>query len=197
MQHGRLPWPRPDELTPEQREFYDKVVTSPRANATRPTPLTDEEGRFNGPFNAMLTNPGLGDALQAVGIALRFSGKLPRSIFEAVVLMVAVERHAPYEWYAHAPIALREGLEQATLDALLQRDDDKLSQWVNADVIQLVRDTMSHVQPAEPTVRAVQAEYGADGVTEIVITVAFYDAIATLIRTWDSPLPEGVPNPLA
>lgn len=197
MRHGRLPWYHPDDLDPDQRRLYDTVVTSPRANAARPTPLMDEQGRLNGPFNAMLTNPTIGDAVQAVGNSLRFSGRLPRSAFEAIVLMVSVDRGAAYEWYAHAPLALRAGLEQDVLTAILERRDDDLGRALSADLIQLVRDTLAHRQPSEPTVRAVEAEHGSNGVTEVVVTVGFYDLLATLMRTWDSPLPEGADDPFA
>lgn len=193
---GLLPWPTPEELNPEQREFYDTVVSSARATA-RPTPLTDQDGRLHGPFNAMLTNPAIGDAMQAIGIALRFMGKLPRPIFEALVLMVAVERHAPYEWYAHAPIALRHGITEAQLAAIRARRWDETEDLLSPNVVQLARDTLAHVQPPETVVRAVEKEFGAAGVTEIVVTVTNYDAIAALMRTWDAQLPEGVTDPLA
>ncbi|MBO0875799.1 MAG: carboxymuconolactone decarboxylase family protein [Pseudonocardia sp.] len=193
---GLLPWPTPEELNPEQREFYDTVVTSPRAVA-RPTPLTDEDGRLYGPFNAMLTNPVLGDAMQAIGIALRFSGKLPRAVFEALVLMVAVERHASYEWYAHAPIAQRRGVTEAQLAAIREHRWDQTDGLLSPAVVQLARDTLAHVQPSERVVRAVEKEFGAAGVTEVVVTVTNYDAIAALMRTWDAQLPEDVADPLA
>lgn len=195
MMHGRLPWLGPDDLDPEQREFYDKVLSSPRANATRPTPLVDSEGRFNGPFNAMLTNPALGSAIQAIGVALRFPGNLPRLTFEAIVLMVSVERGAAYEWYAHAPLALRSGMDATQLTAILERRDSDIETLLDPQLIELVRATLRHEQPSEESVRAVESLYGASGVTEVAMTVAFYDMIATLMRTWDSPLPEGVPDP--
>ena len=40
-------------------------------------PLTDEGGRLEGPFNAMLFSPAVGHALQALGGALRYQGTLP------------------------------------------------------------------------------------------------------------------------
>lgn len=189
MRHGRLPWFRPADLDEDQRAFYDKVAASPRATANRPTPLLDDEGRFHGPFNAMLTNPRLCDSVQAVGSALRFSGEIPREIFEAIVLMVALERHASYEWYAHAPIALRRGLTDADLDAIRGRRREDLADTIGAEVIDLVDATLRHEQPSEETVRAVEARFGASGVTEVVVAVSFYDTIAALMRTWDSPLP--------
>ena len=192
---GLLPWPTPEELTAEQREFYDTVVASPRA-AARPTPLTDDDGRLYGPFNAMLTNPPVGDAIQAVGIALRFSGTLPRPVFEALVLMVAVKRHASYEWYAHAPIALRRGMTEQQLAAIHQHRWLETDGLLSPDVVRLACDTLAHVQPSEDVVRGVEKEFGAAGVTEIVVTLTNYDAIATLMRTWDAQLPEGVEDPL-
>lgn len=189
MRHGRLPWLRPAELNEEQKAFYDKIVASPRANANRPTPLVDEEGRFHGPFNAMLTNPQLCDSVQAIGSALRFSGEIPREMFEAIVLMVAVERHASYEWYAHAPIALRRGLSEADVDAIKNGRDDELNKTIGQAVVDLVRATLRHEQPSVETVRAVEERFGSSGVTEIVVVVSFYDTIAALMRTWDSPLP--------
>ena len=196
MQHGRLPWLRPDELSPDQRALYDKVATSPRATS-RPTPLTDSQGRLNGPFNAMLTNPGLGDALQAVGTALRGSGTLPRVTFEMIVLIVAVERGASYEWYAHEPLARVAGLTDAHVKAIRERRYFDLGSIADRALIELVQASLRHEQPDESSVREVEAVYGVGGVTQVVMTVAFYDLISTLMRTWDSPLPEGVANPLA
>src|SRR5690606_38720685 len=104
MDHGRLPWLKRTELDDEQRAFYDLVASSPRAASTI-TPLLDDEGRFHGPFNPMLTNPRLGTVLDELGKALRFPGTLPRIAFESIVLMVASHLRAGYEWYAHAPLA--------------------------------------------------------------------------------------------
>jgi len=193
---GLLPWPTPEELNPEQREFYDTVVSSPRA-AARPTPLTDEEGRLYRPFNAMLTNPALRDAMQAIGIAQRFSGKLSRPLFEALVLMVAVKRHPSYEWYARPdPAAPRRDGGPARRDPRkpLARDGRPARPGRRSTG---PRDTLAHVQPSEKVVSAVEEEFGGVGVNEVVVTITNYDAIAVLMRTWDAQLPEGVADPLA
>jgi 4-carboxymuconolactone decarboxylase len=194
---GRLPWPTPDELTEEQREFYDAIVNSPRGKGKgRATPLTDDEGRFYGPFNPLMTHPKLGGVVQQVSVALRFHGVLPAEVFEALVLMVAVERQASYEWYAHAPIGLLKGMTESQQSALRERRWEETAGLLSAPLVQLVRDSLAHRQPEEATVRAVEEEYGTAGVTEVVLAVANYDLVATLMRTWDVPLPEGVSDPL-
>lgn len=196
MQHGRLPWLRPDELNSDQRALYHRVTTSPRATG-RLTPLTDGEGRLHGPFNAMLTNPRLGDALQAVGTTLRRPGILPRATLEMIVLIVAVERGASYEWYAHEPLARLGGLTDAHVKAIRERRYFDLEPIGDRALIELVQASLRHEPPDESSVRTVEAAYGVGGVTQVAMTVAFYDLISTLMRTWDSPLPEGVADPLA
>ena len=62
--HGRLHWFAPDELDAAQRALYDVITGGARANGPRAFALTDERGRLNGPFNAMLLSPDVGATLQ-------------------------------------------------------------------------------------------------------------------------------------
>lgn len=187
MKRGRLEWYHPDALSDEQRPLYEHIVGA-FAGTSRPTPLTDPEGRLEGPFNAMLASPVIGAALQATGNALRFPGVLPRDVFETIVLIVGAERKAEYEWYAHVPLARRAGVDPETIDAVLHREYEKA---LAAPVLELVRATLDHVQPSAEAVAAVDAEYGVAGVTEAVVATAYYDLVAALLRTWDTPLPAG------
>lgn len=195
MRSGRLPWLPPDELTEDQRRLYDAITAGPRATR-RHTPLTDDEGRLNGPFNALLTNPPVGDAIQALGSGLRFSGTLPRHLFELLVLLVAVERQAAYEWYAHAPIARAAGLTTTQLEAVRLGQDPELADDDERAVLALARASLAHRDPGDTLVRRVEDAFGRAGVTEIVAAVGFYDLLATVMRTWDAPLPPGARDPL-
>ena len=78
----RLAHLRPDELTAEQQQLYDTINQGPRrVGASRDwchrSVIVDDEGRLQGPFNAMLFHPVVGMALQELGRVLRFSGQLP------------------------------------------------------------------------------------------------------------------------
>lgn len=188
MRRGRLEWYHPDEMTDEQRALYTEIVGR-FVGTQRPTPLTDEQGRLEGPFNAMLSNPPLGAALQAAGNALRFPGVLPRDVFELLVLIVGVEREAEYEWYAHGPLAERAGVTAESIAALRRGEYGAV---LDPALLELVRATLDHRQPSAQAVAAVTDLYGVAGVTEAVTTVAYYDLIAALLRTWDTPLPAGV-----
>src|SRR5690349_16779378 len=56
----------PDRLDAHQRVVYDAIASGPRT-ANGAFSLTDAEGCLEGPFNAMLLHPAIGDALQQLG----------------------------------------------------------------------------------------------------------------------------------
>jgi 4-carboxymuconolactone decarboxylase len=196
MDHGRLPWLRPDELDPEQRELYDVVASSFRARSTT-IPLLTPEGRLNGPFNPMLTSPATGLALEAMGRALRSPGTLPRLLFESVVIMCASSLRASYEWYAHAPLARQAGLTDEQVEAVLQGDFEQLVPTVPSGLVGLVVASLHHEPPSDEDVAELRSLFGAGAVTEVVVTVGHYNLLGMLMSTWDSPMPEGVADPFA
>lgn len=71
--HGRLPWLRPGDLDDEQREYYDRLLNSPRDRAS----YVDDQGRLHGAFNARLLDPPVGTAIQRLGAALRRQAHRP------------------------------------------------------------------------------------------------------------------------
>ena len=196
MRNGRLLWLRRDELDDGQRRLYDRIVGGARG-VGRLTPLMDDEGRLEGPFGPLLTNPGLGDALQSVGAALRFAGTLPHATFELLVLTVAAERGSPYEWYGHLPLARAAGVDLRVIEAVRTGLAPKLRSAADRDVLALAHALLRHEDPGAGLVRDVETAYGASGVTEIVAIVGYYDLIANLLLTWDTQLPQGVQDPLA
>jgi 4-carboxymuconolactone decarboxylase len=112
----RLPKLPVEALDADQRALYDAITGGPRLAS--PTPLVDPEGRLEGPFNAMLLHPPLGDALQAVGGALRYRGMLTARAREIAILVVAAHWRSDFEWYAHEPAGRAAGLTEDELSAL-------------------------------------------------------------------------------
>src|ERR1700742_5035171 len=101
----RMPEMTLEKMTPAQRSIAEAIMNGPR-------------GRMSGPFNAWLRNPVLADRLQKVGEYVRFNTSLDKRINEMAILMTARAWGAQYEWYAHAPLALKAGLDPAVLKAI-------------------------------------------------------------------------------
>jgi hypothetical protein len=62
----RIPRLGRDQIGEAQRAVYDAITGGPRA-AGRAFRLTGDDGSLEGPFNAMLLHPPLGNALQELG----------------------------------------------------------------------------------------------------------------------------------
>src|ERR1700744_5541445 len=94
-----------DKMSASQRTIAEAIMSGPRK-------------RMSGPFNTWLRNPELADRLQKVGEYVRFNTSLDRRINEMAILMTARAWGAQYEWYAHAPLALKAGLDPSVVDAI-------------------------------------------------------------------------------
>lgn len=69
QRHGRLPWPTRADLDDGGQGVYDAIASGPRATGPQHFRLTDDAGRLEGPFNALLLAPRVGQAVQELGAA--------------------------------------------------------------------------------------------------------------------------------
>ena len=97
--------PALEKLSPAQRSVADAIMTGPRKT-------------LNGPFNAWLRSPELADRLQKVGEYIRFNSSLDKRVNEMAIIMTAQAWGSQYEWHAHAPLALKAGLDPAIITAI-------------------------------------------------------------------------------
>ncbi len=102
----------PGELTPAQKAVYDHIARGARTRNPQVFALTDEDGRLNGPFNAMLLAPAVGDALQALGTALRYRSSLSGSFREMAVLDTATHWDSAFLRQAHEALVRAAGLAE-------------------------------------------------------------------------------------
>src|SRR5690606_38193413 len=77
-----------------------------------------ERGSLLHLYHMLLQSPPIARGWLAHLTGIRQQSSLPGDIREMVIMRVAHVNRAPYEADQHAPIALREGLSQAQLDAL-------------------------------------------------------------------------------
>ena len=186
--HGRLPWLAPDELSADARAVYDRIAGSR-------TPSTDAAGRLHGPFNAMLHNPPIGNALQELGAAIRYRGSLPARAREVAILELAAMRRSPFEWYAHARAGKAAGLHDDEIAALHDGAPAATLDAAETHVRELVRTLVRDRDLDDAAFAAAADRLGPAGLTELVTLVGYYDLLALSLRVFRTPLPEGVPPP--
>lgn len=174
------PIPR-DELSDEQRALYDAILGG-RQGINTLTPLTHANGALLGPFDPILRSPGVGQAISALGLALRNETTLPRAVTETAILAVAVRWTARFEWYAHAAIVRDAGLIDeddlgAIADGRAPADPQIALAWRCANAV-LDAERLPDALSSD----AIEA-WGERGLVELCAMVGHYTHLALLLRS--------------
>jgi 4-carboxymuconolactone decarboxylase len=182
-QHGvppgqdRMP-PIPDEaLTPQQKAVSDELISGPR-------------GKLAGPFVPLLRSPELMRRVQKLGEYLRFESALPARIKELAILVVARRWSQGYEWSFHLPLALKEGVERATAEAIAAgRAPSGLTAEEQAAYDLLTELNASKAVGDDAYARA-RALFGEAGVVDLVAFNGYYALLAMVMNTARTPAEE-------
>ena len=97
---ARLPELDPAKFSPEQKKVHEAILAGPR-------------GKVVGPLKVWLNNPGLAEHAQALGAYARFNSSLPPRLSELAICVTGAFWKANYEWFAHAPLAIKAGIDPA------------------------------------------------------------------------------------
>lgn len=189
MDIGRLPHPTPVELSMDQRVVYDEIVGGPRGSG--PFPLSDDEGRLHGPFNAMLVNPEIGITVQRLGADIRYRSTLEAREREIAILALAVLRNSDFEWYAHERVGLVVGLTPEELDALDTGATPASFTERERIVLVATRSLVDERDLDDATYDDALCLLGRTALADLVTLVGYYDLLALSLRTWRVPLPIG------
>ena len=187
----------PEELTGKQRQLYESISGDARRKAARKFKMTSETGALGGPFNTLLYAPEIGDAVQQLGGALRFDSSLPGHLRELAILMVARRWRANYEWYAHAPIAEREGLEVSVIKAVKEGEAPEDAPDDVLTVHRFVSELVETRRVCDETYQETKALIGEQGLVELISVVGYYSLLAGLLNTFEIGVPSGEEPPFA
>ena len=165
----RMPEMTLEKMTPAQRTIAEAIMNGPR-------------GRMSGPFNTWLRSPVLADRLQKVGEYVRFNTSLDKRINEMAILMTAQAWGAQYEWYAHAPLAIKAGLDPAVVKAIgagqkpASMKDDEAIVW--EFTTQLRRD---HSVDDAIYSKALE-KFGEQGIVDLIAVNGYYDVVSMTLN---------------
>jgi 4-carboxymuconolactone decarboxylase len=171
-----------DRMSPAQRAVADAIMSGPRKS-------------IGGPFNAWLRSPELADRLQKVGEYIRFNTSLDKRVNEMAILMTAQAWGSQYEWYAHAPLAIKAGLDPAVVAAIGagrkpdQMKDDEAIVW--EFTTQLRRD-----RGVDDAIYAKALEkFGEHGIMDLVAVNGYYDTVSMTLNVARVAPPAGAEIP--
>lgn len=180
---ARLPDPT-DSFTPEARQLYQQLAA--------------KRGRIDGMYLSLLNHPALTKHVSDLGTFLRFgAGTLPDALRELVILWMARQMGAAYEWVKHEPVAVRAGLPAAIIEAVRTKQDPPGLDAVQQAALSAAQCVLNRRSIAPEVQEALIEKLGLEGVIELVVLCGFYQMIAGVIFAFDVPLPEDAADPFA
>ncbi len=173
-----------EELTPEQRAVLDAVAGGPRGNMG-----------LMGPFGVYVRAPGVGNAAQALGAAVRFSTELPENLKEIGICVVGAKTKAKFEFAAHAVLAQKAGVSADIVEAIRQGESPKFTD-ANESLAHEIATALVQQHRLDDALyaRAKQA-LGETQLVELVATVGYYTLVSYVLNTFEIPLGEGMIDP--
>ena len=158
-----------DKMTPAQRAVADAIMSGPRQ-------------RMSGPFNAWLRSPELADRLQKVGEYVRFHTSLDKRLNEMAILMTAQHWGSQYEWHAHAPLAIKAGLDPDIVAALgAGKKPDKMKD--DEAIVWEFLTQLRHDHSVDDAIYANAVEkFGENGVMDLIAVSGYYDVVSMTLN---------------
>jgi 4-carboxymuconolactone decarboxylase len=170
----------PSKLPAPARALFDAITAKRKARG---------EG-LGGPYIALLNHPELARRVEELGFYLKFEGVLPRPVYQFIVLTVSHATGAAFEWHDHVKHALAAGLSPKLVDAIGSGQTETLPQPYALVGAILARTMAWQPIPDELQTRAA-AQWGVEGLVEIVVVSGFYQMFAAINQGFDIKPPKG------
>ena len=180
----RLPAVAMDRLTPDQQAIVDAINAGPR-------------GRFinAGPFAVFLHAPTFGMLAQQLGGHLRFKTGVPPRLAEFAILCTGRYWKAQFEWYAHARLALQQGVKEATIRDLHAGRAPKSAPRDEMAIYAFVKELYATRRVSNTTYARVRKLLGDAGTVELVGILGYYVLISMTLNVFRMPVPDGAQQP--
>ena len=137
-------------------------------------------GRLLNLYRMLLHAPPIADGWRALFTAIRQQSTLSGRIRELVILQIAVLNQADYEFDAHVPFALREGMTQAEIDALRAQRMESFSAADRA-VLAYCAAMTREVQVVDAVFDALRGSFGSRELVELTATIAGYNMVSRFL----------------
>ncbi len=113
---------------------------------------------------------------------IRHNTSLAGSLREMVIMRIAVLNGAPYEADQHAPIALKEGMTQAQLDALDNWSASSLFSPLERAVLAYTDAMTRDIQVPDAVFDAVRQHFEPRQLVELTATIATYNMVSRFLE---------------
>lgn len=171
-----------DTLDADQAALFDRIAGSERPDQRPRMPRVGRDNALEGPFNAMLLSPGVGNALHDLGGQVRYHSTLTDRCREIAILTVAAAWDSAYERYAHEDIARTVGLTEAEIAALAEGRTDVFTEITEAVVARTAHALANARDLTDAQYEEATEALGDRTLFELTALIGFYTQIALTLR---------------
>jgi 4-carboxymuconolactone decarboxylase len=134
--------------------------------------------------------PGLAEHAQALGAYCRFNSSLPPRLSELAICITGSFWKANYEWFAHAPLAIKAGIEPAAIEAIRTAHAD-VQQERRAGDLRFRQRAGEDQRVSNATFERAKKELGETSVIDLVGIIGYYSLVSVTLNAFELPLPDG------
>ena len=175
---SRLPLVKREDMDEQGKRFYDSVVG----------PQSRTLVGLQGPSGIWLHSPTLGEHQRAANQYLRYETHLDRRLTELAILVTAREIDSQFEWTAHEPAALREGLSPTIIDVVKHGKPISGLPETEALIVRFGREVFREKKVRSQTFAEALQILGAEGVVNLAALMGNYAMTAVIFSALDQQL---------
>ncbi len=172
------------DLTPEQRAVFDAIQGGPRGNMG-----------LVGPFGVYVRAPGVGNAAQALGAAVRYATALEENVKEVVICTVGAHFRSKFEFAAHAELARKAGVSESIIESLRIGESPVFDDERERTGHEIASQLLTQHRLSDELYAKGQRLLGETRLIELVATVGYYTLVSLTLNTFQVPLREGMTDP--
>lgn len=161
---ARLPYLDVKDLSPENQDLLKRPITL---------------------FKCMTHSPNAARAFQGLGGFIRHKSRLDPRLREIAILAVGWITRAPYEWSHHVKIGQEFGVTEDDIRGLIAEIDGKPNKLepLAKTVIKAAAEMTKDMAASDATFAELKKHFDNERLTDLVITIAFYNAVVRYLGT--------------
>jgi 4-carboxymuconolactone decarboxylase len=141
--------------------------------------------RVGGPFGILMRSPGLAQKVMEAGAHVRLHSTLKPVERELIIIAVAREKDAAYEWASHVRTGRSVGLREEAIEAVRHRADVSDLEPDERDIVTFVRQLLRNNRVEQDLFDELLRRHGERWLVELAATVGQYQYISAINTTFD------------
>ena len=175
---ARVPIVTRDMVPEEFRDSFDELTKDTGGTIT------------GGPNSVTINSPEMALRRSRVTSYLRFESTFPKRIQELAILVTARNFDCPYIWNAHAPAARNEGVSDALVDAIRDRNPLPPMAADEQAIVNFCNEFYANHRVSSSTFQIAQEQFGVQHLVELTALMGSYAQTAFFLNAFEVDLPE-------